>query len=182
MCQSQQLYKCQPVSSVKMNISLSFEIIINANKKVLLVIKAVLKMYAWIYSKKWICLHWMPHLKRVSLFTKCLLWVAILSEKQPEILSSAFSFWTSSVRVWQRNVHYRTETLAADIAFVEIINEYWLEELGIQEIRFILLPVSCLSSFPELWTSSHQILKSSIPTPSWQWQTVTPSLWQWWEQ
>jgi hypothetical protein len=33
MCLSQQLYKYQPVSSVKMSISLSFQIIINANKK-----------------------------------------------------------------------------------------------------------------------------------------------------
>lgn len=146
----------------------------------LLVIIAVLKMHAWIYSKKLICLRWMLHLKRGSLSTKYLLWVAFLSEKQPECLPSVFSFWTSSVRVWLINVLHKNEcwnlpSPAAGVAFVEIwVSQYWLEELGIQEGTFILLPFSCLSSFPVIWISSHRIFKSSIPTASWQWQTVTP--------
>lgn len=56
-----------------------------------LVIIALLRTYAWIYSKKWICLHWMLHLRRVSLFPKYFLWGSILSENQPRnfcVLSS----------------------------------------------------------------------------------------------
>lgn len=149
--------------------------------KVLLVILALLKMYAWIYSKKWICLHWMLHLKRVSLVTKYLWGISILSENHPEIFVFCLRFLGTKCQRMTEKHPPQDRMLEPSIPscpccicgnFVKWV--LVMDELGIQEDRFILLPTSCLSSCPEIWISSPRIFKPSLPTPSRQWRTVTP--------